>query len=102
MKMQDQKYVDYIMEKTVEVLAVDSPTGYTKEAAEYVCNAYRALGYEPVLTVKGGVLVDLTPQLEAKAEVMLDKLEDKADELKDKAENFFDKIENAIEDKLKK
>lgn len=68
MKMQDQKYVDYIMEKTVEVLAVDSPTGYTKEAAEYVCNAYRALGYEPVLTVKGGVLVDLTPQLEAKAE----------------------------------
>lgn len=61
MKMEEKKYVDYILEKTAEVLAVDSPTGYTKEAAEYVCREYRALGYEPVMTVKGGVLVDLTP-----------------------------------------
>lgn len=59
--MENNKYIDYILEKTREVLAIDSPTGYTKDAAEYVCNAYRELGYEPVLTVKGGVLVDLGP-----------------------------------------
>ena len=65
MKKQDEKYVDYIMEKTVEVLAVDSPSGYTRDAAEYVCKEYRALGFEPPLTVKGGVLVDLTPELDS-------------------------------------
>ena len=65
MKKQDEKYVDYIMEKTVEVLAVDSPSGYTRDAAEYVCKEYRALGFEPTLTVKGGVLVDLTPELDS-------------------------------------
>lgn len=52
-------YVDYIVEKTKKILAIDSPSGYTKEAAEYVMQEYRALGYEPVMTVKGGVLVAL-------------------------------------------
>lgn len=62
MKKEDKKYVDYIVDQTVKVLAIDSPTGYTGEAAEYVCNAYRELGYAPEITVKGGVLVDLTPE----------------------------------------
>ena len=52
-------YVDYIVEETKKILAIDSPSGYTKEAAEYVMQEYRALGYEPVMTVKGGVLVAL-------------------------------------------
>lgn len=59
MKTNTEKYVDYIMEKTTEVLAIDSPTGYTKNAAEYVVKEYEKLGYKPVMTVKGGVLVDL-------------------------------------------
>ena len=59
MKTNTEKYVDYIMEKTTEVLAIDSPTGYTRNAAEYVVKEYEKLGYKPVMTVKGGVLVDL-------------------------------------------
>lgn len=54
-----QKYVDYILEETKKLLATDSPTGYTDEVAAYCMEAYRTLGYEPVKTVKGGVLVDL-------------------------------------------
>lgn len=59
--MEQSKYMDYILEQTKAVLAIDSPTGYTKNAAEYVCEAYRALGYEPTLTVKGGVFVEIGP-----------------------------------------
>lgn len=54
-----KKYTDYMMDQTVKLLSIDSPTGYTKEAAEYLCEEYRRLGYDPVITVKGGVLVDL-------------------------------------------
>lgn len=56
-KMKTKKYVEYIVEETKKILAIDSPSGYTKKAAAYVMNAYRELGYEPQLTVKGGVLV---------------------------------------------
>lgn len=57
--MEIKKYVDYAVKVTKEVLAIDSPTGYTKAAAEYVMEQYRSLGYEPKMTVKGGVIVDL-------------------------------------------
>ena len=60
MKKTDQKsYVDYMVEETKKILAIDSPSGYTKQVAEYVMGEYRALGYEPQLTVKGGILVSL-------------------------------------------
>lgn len=59
--MENKKCLDYILEQTKAILAIDSPSGYTGEAVEYVCKAYRELGYEPQITVKGGVLVDLTP-----------------------------------------
>ena len=55
--MKTKKYVDYIVKKTKKILAIDSPSGFTKEVADYVMEEYRALGYEPQLTVKGGVLV---------------------------------------------
>ena len=64
-------YVDYIVEETQKILAIDSPSGYTKEVAEYVMNEYRALGYEPKMTVKGGVLVALGGKDEKNA-VMLE------------------------------
>ncbi len=57
--MQTEAYVDYIVEETKKILAIDSPSGFTREAADYVMQAYRALGYEPKQTVKGGVLVAL-------------------------------------------
>jgi len=57
--MLDRKYAEYATEKTVELLAVDSPTGYTDAAAEWVKEAFASLGFEASITKKGGVLVDL-------------------------------------------
>ncbi len=54
-----KKYVDYITEVTCKLLAIDSPTGYTQKAAEFVMEEYRKLGYEPKMTVKGGVIVEI-------------------------------------------
>ena len=47
-----KNYVDYITEITCKLLAIDSPTGYTKQAAEFVMEEYRKLGYEPKMTVR--------------------------------------------------
>lgn len=57
--MEQKQYVDYIVEETKKILAIDSPSGYTKQVAEYVMGEYKALGYEPEMTVKGGILVSL-------------------------------------------
>lgn len=54
-----KSYVEYIIEETKKILAIDSPSGYTRDVAEYLMKEYRKLGYEPVQTVKGGVLVKL-------------------------------------------
>ena len=58
-KYKMQKYVDYIIEVTCKLLAIDSPTGYTRQAAEFIMEEYRKLGYQPKMTVKGCVLVEL-------------------------------------------
>ena len=55
----DKKYTEFAVEKTLELLNIPSPSGYTEQAAAYVQNAFAALGYEARRTVKGGVLVDL-------------------------------------------
>ena len=52
-------YSDYAVEQAVRLLAVDSPTGYTAEAEALLLRLFREMGYDPVHTVKGGVLVDL-------------------------------------------
>ena len=52
-------YLDYILEETKKILAIDSPTGYTDNAADFVMEEYEKLGYCPVKTEKGGVLIDL-------------------------------------------
>lgn len=54
-----KNYVDYITDITCRLLAIDSPSGYTKNAAEFVMEEYRKMGYEPEMTVKGCVLVDI-------------------------------------------
>ncbi len=51
-------YGDYILTKAAEILAVDSPTGYTDEAAAMIIKEFEALGFEAKKTVKGGVIVD--------------------------------------------
>ena len=52
-------YTDFIVQETCKLLAIDSPTGYTEDAADFVMTELRALGYAPVKTNKGGVIVDL-------------------------------------------
>ena len=54
-----REYALYAAEQTKALLAIDSPTGYTKQAADWVRQAFEALGFSAGLTVKGGVLVDL-------------------------------------------
>ena len=51
--------LDYILNETKALLAIDSPTGYTGKVTEYLMNTFTDLGYTPKRTVKGGVLVDL-------------------------------------------
>jgi putative aminopeptidase FrvX len=55
-------YTDYILEETRKLLAIDSPTGYTKNVTDFAMEEYRQLGYAPQRTVKGGVVVDLGGQ----------------------------------------
>ena len=57
--MIQMQYADYAWEKTASLLAIDSPSGYTAKAAQWVKDAFEALGFSAVITVKGGVLIDL-------------------------------------------
>lgn len=55
----DANYTEFAVQKAVQLLAIDSPTGYTDGAAEWVLDAFRSLGFSAEKTKKGGVLVDL-------------------------------------------
>ena len=57
--MIEKIYADYAWEQTENLLAIDSPTGYTAAAARWVRDAFAVLGYYAKITTKGGVLVDL-------------------------------------------
>ncbi len=52
-------YAEYAWDYASQILAIDSPTGFTKSAALWAKNAFSELGYDARLTTKGGVLVDL-------------------------------------------
>ena len=56
-----KQYTDYAVEQACALLAIDSPTGYTAQAASYVMERLTELGFSPALTRKGGVLVCLNP-----------------------------------------
>ena len=57
--MLDRTYAEYATEQACALLAIDSPTGYTAEAAKWVKEAFSNLGFSAELTRKGGVLIDL-------------------------------------------
>jgi len=57
--MIEKIYADYAWEQTVKLLAIDSPSGFTSRAAEWVRDAFSQLGCEAKITTKGGVLIDL-------------------------------------------
>lgn len=54
-----EAYADFILEETLALLAIDSPSGMTQRAAEHVMARFAALGYAPQRTRKDGVLVCL-------------------------------------------
>ncbi|MBQ7281357.1 MAG: peptidase M42, partial [Spirochaetales bacterium] len=55
----ERKYADYAAEKAIELLNIDSPSGFTKKAAAWVQDAFGGLGFKAELTNKGAVLIDL-------------------------------------------
>lgn len=57
--MLDKNYADFAWDQTAALLAVDSPSGFTARAAQWVQGAFEALGCPAVITRKGGVLAEL-------------------------------------------
>ena len=55
----DLNYTEFAVQKTMELLAIDSPSGYTRAAEDYVAAQFAALGCPVQCTVKGGILADL-------------------------------------------
>ena len=55
-----KNYTDYIVEQAQKLLSIDSPSGYTQNAAAWLMDTYREMSYKPQLTTKGGVLVQIS------------------------------------------
>lgn len=54
-----REYAEYAANQALELIAIDSPSGFTDRAAEWVCQAFASLGFEAHITQKGGVIIDL-------------------------------------------
>ena len=55
----NRNYADYAWEQAQALLAIDSPSGFTANAARWVQNAFTQLGFAASITTKGGILIDL-------------------------------------------
>lgn len=59
-KINTKKYLEYILEETKKILSIDSPSGFTEKAAQYVADAYASSDTHPfglskvVCSVKSG------------------------------------------------
>lgn len=67
-----EQLTDNCVRRAVELLAIDSPSGYTWLAAENVMDTYRTMGLDPEMTRKGGVLVCLNPDAPEEDAVLLE------------------------------
>ena len=47
--------MDYCLSELKALLSIDSPSGFTDKAADYLIGELTALGYAPEKTRKGGV-----------------------------------------------
>ena len=54
-----KEYTNYIIEKTVGLLNIGSPSGYTQEAIDWLDGEFSALGFATRRTRKDGLIVDL-------------------------------------------
>ena len=57
--MINKSYADYAWEQAAALLAIDSPSGFTSKAAQWVRDAFAQLGFAASITTKGGILIDL-------------------------------------------
>lgn len=55
----NQTYTEFAVQQAVNLLGIDSPTGYTMNAQKFVIERFKELGYLVKTTQKGGVLIDL-------------------------------------------
>lgn len=55
----EKEYMDYAVEQVVALCKTPSPTGFTKLAEEYLIREFQRLGYRPISSRKGSVIVDL-------------------------------------------
>lgn len=67
-----KRYTEYAVEKTCELLAIDSPTGFTDGAVRYVKEEFEALGFRTLVTEKGGVLIKLGGEESAEGGLLLE------------------------------
>ena len=75
--MINEQYSEYAWQKAAQLLAIDSPSGFTAKAAAWVKQEFETLGFAARITTKGGVLVDLggeTPADGLLLEVLMDTL----------------------------
>lgn len=49
----------YLIDQLKKLMAIDSPSGYTREVTRYTLEQFETLGYQPYLTNKGCVVCDL-------------------------------------------
>ena len=54
-----EKYMNYLLAQLKNIMAIDSPSGYTKEVVEYLERELNDLGFSSYRTVKGGLIADL-------------------------------------------
>ena len=57
--MINEIYADHAWDRAAALLAIDSPSGFTADAAAWVKAEFENLGFDSKITTKGGVLVDL-------------------------------------------
>ena len=57
--MIDRSYADFAWEQAATLLGIDSPSGFTANAARWVKDAFESLGCPARITTKGGVLAEL-------------------------------------------
>lgn len=62
----EKKYAKFSAEKAIELLNIDSPSGFTKKASEWVAKEFAKYGCKTSITNKGAVLIDFggTPSAE--------------------------------------
>ena len=51
--------MEYVLQQLKNILAIDSPSGYTKEVTDYLLQEFTNLGIKAYRTIKGGVIAEI-------------------------------------------